>query len=220
MTAAWGTGSARSVRLPWADLWAEKPMFMPFLADYRQVPFRARTPPRLPLDSTTLSLLLAASRRQHARGDELLVLVGPQTPMTAFEVTGFNRLLAIRRVDDDPPRMRHVSTTHLPEEEPDAAETRPLAMPASLEVHEAPRRENDQDSGPAPLQGMLPVGQLGVAAHREVSSETARQIARRALFREVNERINEIAGDFCVAEGFSILCECASSASFRKTTAS
>ena len=53
------------------------------------------------LDSTTLALLLAASRRQHARGRELLVLVGPQTPMTAFEVTGADRLLAIRLVDDD-----------------------------------------------------------------------------------------------------------------------
>ena len=53
------------------------------------------------IDSTTLALLLAASRRQHVRGGELLVLVGPQTPMTVFEVTGFDRLLAIRRVDDD-----------------------------------------------------------------------------------------------------------------------
>jgi anti-anti-sigma regulatory factor len=52
------------------------------------------------IDSTTLAMLLSASRRQQARGGELLVLVGPQTPMTAFEVTGFDRLLAIRRVDD------------------------------------------------------------------------------------------------------------------------
>jgi anti-anti-sigma regulatory factor len=50
------------------------------------------------LDSTTLAVLLAASQRQRARGSELLVLVGPQTPTTAFEVTGFDRLLAIRRV--------------------------------------------------------------------------------------------------------------------------
>lgn len=54
------------------------------------------------IDSTTLALLLAASRRQHAQGGQLLVLVGPQTPMTAFEVTGFDRLLAISRMDDDP----------------------------------------------------------------------------------------------------------------------
>jgi anti-anti-sigma regulatory factor len=54
------------------------------------------------IDSTTLALLLAASRHQQARGGELLVLVGPQTPMTAFEVTGFDRLLAIRRTDDHP----------------------------------------------------------------------------------------------------------------------
>jgi anti-anti-sigma regulatory factor len=53
------------------------------------------------IDSTTLALLLAASRHQHAQGGELLVLVGPQTPMSAFEVTGIDRLLAIRRVEDD-----------------------------------------------------------------------------------------------------------------------
>jgi anti-anti-sigma factor len=58
------------------------------------------------IDLTTLALLLAASRRQHARGGQLLVLVGPQTPMTAFEVTGFVRLLAIRRLDDDPSTRR------------------------------------------------------------------------------------------------------------------
>ena len=54
------------------------------------------------LDSTTLAVLLAASRRQHARQGELLVLVGPHTPMTALEVTGFDRLLAIKRVGDAP----------------------------------------------------------------------------------------------------------------------
>ena len=54
------------------------------------------------LDSTTLEVLLAASRRQRARGGELVVLVGPETPTTAFEVTGFDRLLAIRRVHADP----------------------------------------------------------------------------------------------------------------------
>jgi anti-anti-sigma factor len=52
------------------------------------------------LDSTTLAILLAASGRQQARGGELLVLVGPHTPTTAFEVTGFDRLLAIKRVRD------------------------------------------------------------------------------------------------------------------------
>jgi anti-anti-sigma factor len=52
------------------------------------------------LDSTTLALLLAASGRQQARGSELLVLVGPHTPTTAFEVTGFDRLLAIKQVRD------------------------------------------------------------------------------------------------------------------------
>jgi anti-anti-sigma regulatory factor len=54
------------------------------------------------LDSTALKILLAASRRQRARGGELLVLVGPDTPTKAFEVTGFDRLLAMKRVDPDP----------------------------------------------------------------------------------------------------------------------
>jgi anti-anti-sigma factor len=54
------------------------------------------------IDATTLALLLAASRRQHAQEGQLLVFVGPQTPMTAFEVTGLDRLLAIRRLNDDP----------------------------------------------------------------------------------------------------------------------
>jgi anti-anti-sigma regulatory factor len=53
------------------------------------------------LESTTLALLLEASERQRARGGELLILVGPQTPTTAFEVTGFDRLLTIRRLDAD-----------------------------------------------------------------------------------------------------------------------
>ncbi|HSD10849.1 MAG TPA: STAS domain-containing protein [Candidatus Binatia bacterium] len=54
------------------------------------------------IDSTTLLLLLGASRRQQAEGGHLLVLVGPQTPMTAFEAVGFDRLLAITRSDDEP----------------------------------------------------------------------------------------------------------------------
>ena len=65
------------------------------------------------IDSTTLLLLLAASRRQHAQGGQLLVLVGPQTPMTAFEATGFDRLLAFRRSDDDPSRRRTVSSERI-----------------------------------------------------------------------------------------------------------
>lgn len=65
------------------------------------------------IDSTTLALLLDASRRQRARGGELIVVVGPQTPMTAFEVTGFDRRLAIRRVDDDPGEEPGISTPHL-----------------------------------------------------------------------------------------------------------
>jgi anti-anti-sigma factor len=54
------------------------------------------------IDSTTLLLLLGASRRQHAVGGDLVVLVGPQTPMTVFEATGFDRLLTIWRLPDDP----------------------------------------------------------------------------------------------------------------------
>ena len=53
------------------------------------------------IDVTTLHLLLGASQRQQAHGGELLVLVGPQTPMTAFEATGVDRLLAIRRLGDE-----------------------------------------------------------------------------------------------------------------------
>jgi anti-anti-sigma factor len=53
------------------------------------------------IDATTLVLLLDASRRQQTDGGQLLVVVGPQTPMTAFEATGFDRLLAIRRLDDE-----------------------------------------------------------------------------------------------------------------------
>jgi anti-anti-sigma factor len=52
------------------------------------------------LDSTTLALLLAANVCQQARGGELLVVVGPHTPTTPFEVTGFDRLLTIKRVRD------------------------------------------------------------------------------------------------------------------------
>ncbi|MEX1357053.1 MAG: STAS domain-containing protein [Gaiellaceae bacterium] len=50
------------------------------------------------LDSTALAILLDATQRQQARGSELIVLCGPQTPTTAFEVTGFDRLLSIRKI--------------------------------------------------------------------------------------------------------------------------
>ena len=53
------------------------------------------------LDSTVLGLLLAASRRQLAHDRELLVHAGPETPMTAFRVTGFDSLLAVTRVDGE-----------------------------------------------------------------------------------------------------------------------
>ena len=52
------------------------------------------------LDSNTLALLLAAHGRQQARRGELLILVGPQTPTAAFEVTGLDGLLTIRQVPD------------------------------------------------------------------------------------------------------------------------
>jgi hypothetical protein len=65
---------------------------------------------------------------------------------------------------------------------------------------------------PAPLLGMAPAGGLEVAANGHVPGERAKQVAqRRALIREVNERIHEIASNFGVAERFSILCECVSS---------
>jgi anti-sigma B factor antagonist len=54
------------------------------------------------LDSTALAILLEATRRRRARGSDLVVLVGPRTPTTAFKVTGFDRLLAIRPMDGDP----------------------------------------------------------------------------------------------------------------------
>jgi anti-anti-sigma regulatory factor len=53
------------------------------------------------IDSATSHLLVAASRHQHAQGGQLQVLVGPQTPMIAFEVLGFDRLLAIKRLHDE-----------------------------------------------------------------------------------------------------------------------
>ena len=53
------------------------------------------------IDSATSNLLVAASRHQHAQGGQLSVLVGPQTPMIAFEVLGFDRLLAIKRLHDE-----------------------------------------------------------------------------------------------------------------------
>ena len=53
------------------------------------------------IDVTTLGVLLGASRRQQAHGCQLLVLVGSQTPMTAFKATGLDRLLAIRQLDNE-----------------------------------------------------------------------------------------------------------------------
>jgi anti-anti-sigma factor len=53
------------------------------------------------IDVGTLGLLLGASRRQQAHGGQLLVLVGPQTPMTAFKATDLERLLAIRQLDNE-----------------------------------------------------------------------------------------------------------------------
>jgi len=54
------------------------------------------------LDSSALAVLLDATRRQRARGRELIVFVGPGTPTTALEVTGCDRVLAIRRMDSAP----------------------------------------------------------------------------------------------------------------------
>jgi hypothetical protein len=54
---------------------------------------------------------------------------------------------------------------------------------------------------------------LEVAADGEVSREKATRMAQnQVLFREVNERIHEVAADYGITERFSIFCECASSA--------
>ena len=48
------------------------------------------------LDSATLALLVTEHRRLRAAGQELTVLVGEETPTTAFAVTGIDRILTIR----------------------------------------------------------------------------------------------------------------------------
>ena len=48
------------------------------------------------LDSATLALLVQEHRRLQSAGHELIVLVGEQTPLTVFAVTGFDRILTIR----------------------------------------------------------------------------------------------------------------------------
>lgn len=48
------------------------------------------------LDSTTLALLVREHRRLESAGNELIVLVGEQTPLTVFTVTGFDQILTIR----------------------------------------------------------------------------------------------------------------------------
>ena len=48
------------------------------------------------LDSTTLALLVREHRRLQSAGHELIVLVGEQTPLTVFAVTGIDRILTIR----------------------------------------------------------------------------------------------------------------------------
>lgn len=48
------------------------------------------------LDSATLALLVQEHRRLQAAGHELIVLVGEQTPITVFAITGFDRILTIR----------------------------------------------------------------------------------------------------------------------------
>ena len=51
---------------------------------------------------------------------------------------------------------------------------------------------------------------FGAVEQRDLPGKAARRIGQsQALFREVNERISEIARDFGHADGLSILCECA-----------
>jgi anti-sigma B factor antagonist len=49
------------------------------------------------LDSATLALLVSEQRRLRKSGRELIVRVGPQTPMAVFAVSGFDRVLRIER---------------------------------------------------------------------------------------------------------------------------
>lgn len=51
------------------------------------------------LDSATLALLVREHRRLQAAGQELAVLVGERTPMTAFAITGIDRILTIRSAE-------------------------------------------------------------------------------------------------------------------------
>jgi hypothetical protein len=45
--------------------------------------------------------------------------------------------------------------------------------------------------------------------HQEAPDQQAREIGRRqSLFREVNERIDELAEEFALRDEFPILCEC------------
>ena len=62
------------------------------VVDLREVTF---------IDSTSLALLVQEHRRLRAAGHELVVLVGAQTPLTAFAVTGVDRLLTIQQAHVD-----------------------------------------------------------------------------------------------------------------------
>jgi anti-anti-sigma factor len=86
-------GQRNRVLLPAFGGYISGPRVRCVVVDLRAVTF---------LDSSTLALLLAASGRQRARGGELLVLVGRNTPATAFEATGFDRHLTIKQVRDNP----------------------------------------------------------------------------------------------------------------------
>ena len=48
------------------------------------------------LDSTTLALLVKEHRRLEHAGGELVLLIGEQTPTTAFSVTGLDRIFTMR----------------------------------------------------------------------------------------------------------------------------
>src|SRR5436190_11841319 len=62
------------------------------------------------LDSTTLALLIQEHRQLAANGCELIVLVGEQTPTTAFGITGTDRMLTIHHVSGgtNPRISKHV----------------------------------------------------------------------------------------------------------------
>jgi len=66
----------------------------PVVVDLQEVTF---------IDSTTLARLVREHRRLQASGRQLTILVGEQTPMTVFGITGIDRILNIRSCEPPSP---------------------------------------------------------------------------------------------------------------------